>query len=332
MDTSSLALDKQLYTFFDDPTSLRYLTISAAVHILFLLLIMSMPDASMNLELDGFSAQDRFVQLLLQPEQEIEEPTSQWLSDNTQAAAGHVGEEGKAGKEEAEKVDKKMAVAGPTENTDIELEKERDIEIATNAGALALFQDEMSNPWAAGEQTVGADALSALGAMTGEEAGDSWGQRGLGIREGRRGGPGESDRSIGMDRVGTTTGVGGDRPLPEPELDRDPIRIPEVIPGPLESTGGLDREIIQRVVRQHRREIQYCYEQELQRHRELAGRVTIRFTVAATGSVISATVSDSSMNSPNLDRCMTDRIRRWVFPEPTGGGIVIVNYPFNFRS
>jgi hypothetical protein len=29
---------------------------------------------------------------------------------------------------------------------------------------------------------------------------------------------------------------------------------------------------------------------------------------------------------------MQGKIRRWVFPSPKGGGIVEVNYPFNFSS
>jgi hypothetical protein len=29
---------------------------------------------------------------------------------------------------------------------------------------------------------------------------------------------------------------------------------------------------------------------------------------------------------------MTKKIRRWVFPKPKGGGVVIVNYPFVFKS
>jgi hypothetical protein len=29
---------------------------------------------------------------------------------------------------------------------------------------------------------------------------------------------------------------------------------------------------------------------------------------------------------------MQGKIRRWTFPEPKGGGIVKVNYPFNFSS
>ena len=96
--------------------------------------------------------------------------------------------------------------------------------------------------------------------------------------------------------------------------------------------GSLDREIIRRVVRQHRGEIKFCYEGELQKNKGLEGRVTVRFTISATGSVVSAVVKESTLNNAAVERCMTDKIRRWIFPEPKGGGIVMVNYPFNLSS
>jgi outer membrane biosynthesis protein TonB len=96
--------------------------------------------------------------------------------------------------------------------------------------------------------------------------------------------------------------------------------------------GSLTKEQIERVVRQHRNEIKFCYEQELQKNPKLAGSIKIKFTISGTGSVMSALVADTSMKSPAVERCMTGKIQRWAFPEPKGGGIVIVNYPFNFSA
>jgi hypothetical protein len=38
------------------------------------------------------------------------------------------------------------------------------------------------------------------------------------------------------------------------------------------------------------------------------------------------------MGDRDVEGCLTDRIRRWIFPEPKGGGIVIVKYPFVFKA
>jgi hypothetical protein len=33
-----------------------------------------------------------------------------------------------------------------------------------------------------------------------------------------------------------------------------------------------------------------------------------------------------------VEGCIVRQIRRWRFPEPAGGGVVVVDYPFIFRS
>jgi len=38
------------------------------------------------------------------------------------------------------------------------------------------------------------------------------------------------------------------------------------------------------------------------------------------------------LRNPTMEVCINQRIRRWVFPEPKGGGIVIVKYPFRFSA
>jgi hypothetical protein len=38
------------------------------------------------------------------------------------------------------------------------------------------------------------------------------------------------------------------------------------------------------------------------------------------------------MNNPNVEQCIAQAVRRWEFPKPQGGGIVIVSYPFVLKS
>ncbi|RAL22928.1 hypothetical protein DL240_08530 [Lujinxingia litoralis] len=90
------------------------------------------------------------------------------------------------------------------------------------------------------------------------------------------------------------------------------------------------REVIQRVVRQHRREMQHCYEHELRHQPDLAGSVTVRWTIAPSGAATQVSIVETSLNNSELEQCMVQNIRRWVFPKPKGGGIVKVIYPFNF--
>jgi TonB family protein len=77
-------------------------------------------------------------------------------------------------------------------------------------------------------------------------------------------------------------------------------------------------------------EIKYCYDQELVRKAALEGRISVQFIIAGTGQVINSVVQSSTMNNVRVEGCVVSAVKRWDFPKPTGGGIAIVSYPFNF--
>lgn len=43
-------------------------------------------------------------------------------------------------------------------------------------------------------------------------------------------------------------------------------------------------------------------------------------------------VQSTTMNNVRVESCVVGAVKRWPFPKPTGGGIAIVSYPFNFVS
>jgi outer membrane biosynthesis protein TonB len=96
--------------------------------------------------------------------------------------------------------------------------------------------------------------------------------------------------------------------------------------------GALDKEIIRRVIRRHINEVKFCYEKELTKNPDLYGRVMVQFTIAGTGAVVASVVQQSTMNNPSVDECIAGSVRRWEFPKPQGGGIVVVSYPFVLKS
>ena len=71
-----------------------------------------------------------------------------------------------------------------------------------------------------------------------------------------------------------------------------------------------------------------CYEQQLVRQPNLGGRVTVQFTIAASGQVIASVVQTSTIGNPAVEMCIVQAVKRWEFPKPIGGGIVLVSYPF----
>lgn len=96
--------------------------------------------------------------------------------------------------------------------------------------------------------------------------------------------------------------------------------------------GSLDKEIIRRVIHRHSSQIRHCYERELARNPDLGGKVAVQFTIGADGRITGVGSSHGTAESAALERCISDRILTWRFPQPKGGGSVVVNYPFIFRS
>lgn len=96
--------------------------------------------------------------------------------------------------------------------------------------------------------------------------------------------------------------------------------------------GELDRAKISAVIAKDVEAITYCYQRRLAEDPSLAGKVVIKFIIAKDGSVSSANPKSSTLEDEQVERCLVGRIMRMRFPEPTGGGIVIVSYPFHFSS
>lgn len=314
-----------------DKTTIPYIGISGLGHLLLLFLAMMIPDSARAMDLDMFEAEDRFVQILLDPIEEIPEPSNHEGSE--ESASKYVGDEGQAGDESSKQANKKLAIKGDAE--DITLKRARDREIATSAGIASQLM--VSSPFGESSETIGNDVIAAIGNLDGYEKGDSFGLNGLGVKGTGRGGDGD-ERGLGIDDMGTKTatgigthggrrGVGPNKPWER--KTRQPKLIPDGRGALME--GGLDRSIIQRIVRQHRRELKYCYEQGLQKNKNLSGTVKLKFIVSAMGTVISARVLSTTLKNRKVESCMTQRVRRWNFPASKGGRPTTVKYPFNLK-
>ncbi len=292
---------------------LTFLAVSFALHLAFMLAILMLPADYGGLELRDFNAHDRFVDLATTPEdeEEPEEEIPEWLE-----------EESLTERTSATDADKEVEAADDVDElSETDLAEDRDREVAEQHGVFAALDNSLLST------DCCQDLYGDLVALEGEHL--PGGHHGVFEGSARPDGFGQGE-NIGQ--VGTEIpGDGGDR-APNIDIGHQPTSEPGPILGQPETTGALDREIIQRVVRQHRREIRNCYERELQRNPDLQGRVIMQFVISGSGDVVSARVEESTMDNHEVGRCMTRRIRRWSFPEPDGGGIVRVNYPFNFSS
>ena len=93
----------------------------------------------------------------------------------------------------------------------------------------------------------------------------------------------------------------------------------------------MDKDLIRKVIAGHRDQIRFCYEMALQTSPALAGKVSVQFAVATSGSVATARVENSSANSNALGDCLVSRVRTWQFPVGKQGNGYRVTYPFVFK-
>lgn len=96
--------------------------------------------------------------------------------------------------------------------------------------------------------------------------------------------------------------------------------------------GGIDEDAIRRAIDEHRDQIKYCYEKEINAERpDLAGRIGVRWVIGASGTVTSAGISSTTLRNANTERCVVEVIKRIQFPPVRGGGVAEVTYPFVFK-
>jgi TonB family protein len=232
------------------------------------------------------------------------------------------------------------------------------VEAARRAGILGLFRQDRSALAAIlsrEETALGREAENVIGALTSADVGQAWGLSGLGAVGTGRGGGGTGEGTLGLATLGTLGRFGGGGASEDgagtdgapgkgrggtrraygdctggacglaPREPRGPIATPGIL---AVKGGGLDKEIIRRVVRRHVNEVRYCYEQGMRANPTLGGRVVVSFTIGRNGEVLSSVLQSSSLRSTAVESCVVQAVRRWSFPRPSGGGLAIVSYPF----
>jgi len=322
-----------------------YNGLSFTAHALVLFLVFSVPPDAKALSLDLFNTDNKFVKFLIKPPEQKQDEVPDWLkkkSDDEEGGKGqkHKGDEGKMGSKKSKKKTGLYGLKGPKKNPDPHLAKRLAEDAAKNAGVLGLLKQNSGSHIASifgRDSALGTDAEDALGGLIGNQIGEAYGVGGLGLVGTGRGGGGTGEGTIGLGTLGTIgkgggggSGSGYGRGVGRLRGRR--AGAPRVVAGRAQVRGALDKEIIRRIIRRHINEVKYCYQKELQANPELYGRIIIQFTISPTGQVVSSVVQQTTMNNRAVETCIAMAVRRWLFPKPKGGGIVIVSYPFVLRS
>jgi len=265
---------------------------------------------------------ERILQLVVEaPEPDPSGPPPREEVDPGEGAKP-AGDEGTRGEKSAKH---KVAKGSPREVA----ERTRDRQVAEAAGVLGALAELGASDGMFASAALDGQVADLVGGLRGPD-GTRVGTNGLGRRGSDLGGGGEigsvgdgmGTRGLGTGRTGY--GSDGGRPNAKGQgvltgVGGEPIVL-----------GSLERSAIDEVIKRHLQQIRYCYQRELQRAPELAGKVVVKFTIAADGSVAAASPRSSSLGNASVEQCLTGRFLRMQFPEPMGGGVVIVSYPFVF--
>jgi outer membrane biosynthesis protein TonB len=160
------------------------------------------------------------------------------------------------------------------------------------------------------------------------------GVRGIAIadNDGLRGLPGAGS---GQGHVATPGSLRGGPGIEDarglgPTVERRARPVVEVDRPALES-GRADPAAIAAEVRARRKAIAACYERALKLKPTLAGKLVLRFTITAAGTVSAAEVDDDSLGAPEVAGCVRALVLRWRFTPPAEAPVEL-SFPFLFQS
>jgi len=95
-----------------------------------------------------------------------------------------------------------------------------------------------------------------------------------------------------------------------------------------EGDGTVDANAVARVLRRELGGIRACYERELRNNPTLSGRLSVSFTLGASGRAINTSTTGLPA-APAVGTCVTSRVRGLVFPTVADGSVSFT-FPFTF--
>ena len=222
----------------------------------------------------------------------------------------------------------------PTPDKPVRQPKTRESKVA-DARNLArdLFKSGKGTGSVFGGMDLGQELRNATGNIVSAVGSTGGGVGGLVTKggPGGPGGPGGTGDTVGIGSVGTLgrdKGYGNNVGPLTGKVSTDVAIASE----PVFTEGSLDKELVRRVIQDHRSQIRTCYESLLNQFPNLSGKVQVQFTIGAAGQVLVSKVAQSSASNGQLEQCVSSRVRLWQFPKPKGGGTVVVSYPFIFKQ
>jgi TonB family protein len=220
--------------------------------------------------------------------------------------------------------------------------REKAAAAVSNVGALAILSsvrdegssDEPVEDVLGSSNVSGADLSKSLSSVDIDavvKSSSGLTTRGGGARgsRGSAGGAGGAGGSaVGVDLL---SGVGSSGPTTMKRKGTIELSKPEQVTGQAAKSAGRAYSDINAVIQEKLGAIQFCFKKELRKDPSLSGKITVKFTVEASGRVTNAMVVNTSINNEGLQQCLLKTINMLVFKSiPESQGSMTVTYPFVF--
>jgi hypothetical protein len=92
-------------------------------------------------------------------------------------------------------------------------------------------------------------------------------------------------------------------------------------------------DVFEEIVDKHKNDVTDCYATAKEAKADLAGKLSVDFTIDGTGKVSEIKVDPTStLKDDALNTCVSDKVKAWEFPKTRDGKPMILPYSFSFSS
>jgi TonB family protein len=99
-----------------------------------------------------------------------------------------------------------------------------------------------------------------------------------------------------------------------------------------QESGQRSTESILRVIRQHTPGLRHTYNKHLKTNPGFKGKVTLKFSIAPSGSIVELTIVGTTTGVPEFDQEIRNKVKSWRFEPIKGKANDVVTVPFTFSE
>lgn len=122
----------------------------------------------------------------------------------------------------------------------------------------------------------------------------------------------------------------GKKPVATTTTEAAPGTAPGQAPGQPPTAATPRQTSIMGTIQRHQDEVVDCYAQVAEKKPDIAGQLTVQWTLGADGTPTGAAIARDTLGDPAVGACVKSKAVKWKFPPPDGG-LGVVKYTWNLK-